>query len=67
MRLPRIVTDCDAFWHWQHYALGQGKTRVWVDTENKAIIGIPAGTKVTIGFGPASAIIKLDCVIRDQK
>jgi len=31
--------------------------------ENKALAYNPAGTKVTIGFGPASAIIRFDCVI----
>jgi type IV pilus assembly protein PilA len=35
--------------------------------ESKGIIGSLPGTKVTMAFGPASAIIMPDCVIRDQK
>jgi prepilin-type N-terminal cleavage/methylation domain-containing protein len=35
--------------------------------ESKAIIGRLIGTKVTMGFGPASAIIMPDCFIREQK
>jgi hypothetical protein len=34
-----------------------------VGAETKGIIAILIGTKVTIGFGPASAIIMPDCVI----
>jgi hypothetical protein len=35
--------------------------------ENKGIVGALTGTKVTIRFGPASAIMMPDCVIRDQQ
>jgi len=35
-------------------------------TENKAVRQAVDGTKVTSGFGEASANISHDCVIRDQ-
>ena len=66
-RLTRIVRDHAAFWHEAGIGQPQNKTRVWLGIENKAIIGIPTGTKVTITFGPASAIIMPDCVIRDSE
>jgi hypothetical protein len=59
--------DHAAFWHEAGIGQPQNKTRVWLGIENKAIIGIPTGTKVTITFGPASAIIMPDCVIRDSE
>jgi hypothetical protein len=38
-------------------------TLVWPSAENKGIVRIQFRTKVTIGFGPASANIHPDCVI----
>jgi hypothetical protein len=43
--------------------IGLEKPEVWSCNENKDLAFNPAGTKVTSGFGPASAIIKFDCVI----
>jgi hypothetical protein len=39
------------------------ESEVYAVDENKAFPKTPTGTKVTIRFGPASAIIMSDCVI----
>jgi hypothetical protein len=44
---------------WQSY----NEPEVCAVHENKAFPNPPTGTKVTIRFGPASAIIMSDCVI----
>jgi hypothetical protein len=65
--LTRIVRLRDGFWHLAVSAKRYNKTRVLLVIESKGIIGRLIGTKVTMGFGPASAIIMPDCFIREQK
>jgi hypothetical protein len=61
--LTRIVRLGDGFWHLTVSAKRYNKTRVLLVIESKGIIRSLAGTKVTMAFGPASAIIMSDCVI----
>jgi len=57
----------DAFWHELIPNTRCSWYRGQRGIENNRITGSFAGTKVTIGFGMASAIIKLDWCTRGQK
>ena len=65
-KLTRSVTSADALCHYEGCADHPEKPKVYPRFENKAVARGVDGTKVTSGFGEASANISHDCVIRDQ-